>query len=244
MRSDVRVEGAWPDSVQLRRGWALARARPWNDQVPTTAALRLERGGDRFISTCCQWLAAEGIEEVLSPAVTSEQTRIWRRAGFGDHLELVVFERSLVRPAASPGHPVVEVLEPDFERLARIDDRAFNSTWRVGRRGLEDAAAATSLSSVMVVEAGDRPAGFVIVGESGGISYLQRLAVEPGATGRGIGRSLVRSAISWARTRGGRTMLLNTQPENEPAARLYASEGFELQLPRLYVLSWSGSATP
>ena len=58
------------------------------------------------------------------------------------------------------------------------------------------------------------------------MSYLQRVAVHPDHQGEGIGRSLVRASLRWGQKHGASSMLLNTQPENTAAARLYMSEGF------------------
>lgn len=237
MRTDIRIKGAWPDVVQIRRGWALARARPWNDASTAVAALRLERGGDRFLSACAGWLWSQGVDRVLSPAMPDTQTGAWRRAGFRDHLELVMFERDLRHPIADPIHPVVELDEPPMETLAEIDNQAFDSTWQVGRLGLMDAIDATPLAVVMAVVDAGHFLGFSIVGEMAGVAYLQRLAVSPDHGGKGIGRSLVRASTRWARARGARSMLLNTQPENEAAAALYADEGFVALTRRLRVLT-------
>lgn len=234
----MRTRGSWPDTVYLRKGWALARARPWNDQTESVAALRLERGGDGFLADCATWLARQGIERSLSPALAEAQAGIWRRAGFENHLELTIHERDLWEAAREPSHPITELDDPDFRLLAEIDDRAFNPTWRVGWRGLSEAANATSHSQVMAVAEDGVIYGFVIVGEMGGISYLQRLAVDPRHGRKGIGRSLVRAAFKWARPHGARTMLLNTQPENDAAAALYRSEGFVSLEARLAVLAF------
>lgn len=228
----------------MRRGWAAARARPWNDQAPTVAALRLERGGDRFLAAACEWLFGQGVGRVLTPALASNQTPVWRRAGFHEHLELTVLERSLATPIPTPARTPTTWDDPDLERLAAVDDRAFDATWRVGREGLADAVVATASSVTLVVEEETAVAGFAIAGESMGVSYLQRLAVDPDRSGRGAGRSLVRAALGWARLRGARTMLLNTQPENETATRLYLSEGFEPLPSRLRVLSRTPEGTP
>jgi ribosomal protein S18 acetylase RimI-like enzyme len=233
----MRVKGTWPEVVQIRRGWALARARPWNDRSTAVAALRLDRGGDRFLTSCAGWLWDQGVERVLSPAMPETQTGAWRRAGFRDHLELVMFERDLRRPVGDPIQPVVELEDPDMESLAQIDDRAFDATWQVGRLGLVDAVEATPLAVVLAVLDERHPLGFSIVGEMAGIAYLQRLAVSPGHGRQGIGRSLVRASIRWARHRGTRSMLLNTQPENDTAAALYADEGFVALARRLRVLT-------
>lgn len=235
--SGMRVRGAWPQRVQMRRGWALAVARPWNDQTETVAALRLDRGGDRFLGMCADWLADQGVELIRSPALGEAQTDLWRRAGFSDHLELVVFERSLTDPFEVPTRRVAELASPDIPLLAAIDNRAFEPDWRVGRGGLEDALEATPGSVVLAVTDRDIPLGFAIVGEMAGVAYLQRLAVDPDHAGGGIGSSLVRSGCQWGRGRGAHSMLLNTQPENQAAAGLYLREGFVALGPRLRVLA-------
>jgi ribosomal protein S18 acetylase RimI-like enzyme len=243
MRTQVRARGDWPGVVQLRRGWRSATARPWNDQSPRLAALRLERGSDRFLTTCVDWLTDVGVERTLTPALAAEQTHVWRRAGFRDHLQLVVFERDLTIGSDPPLHQVESYPDPDLEILAGIDDRAFDPTWRVGRCGLADARSATPFSEVLIVEERGGIAGFAIVGEMSSVSYLQRVAVEPTQSRRGIGRSLVRSGMEWARRRGAGSMVLNTQPENVAAAALYRDEGFIALGPKLSVLAKDNTAT-
>jgi ribosomal-protein-alanine N-acetyltransferase len=82
------------------------------------------------------------------------------------------------------------------------------------------------------------PVGFSIVGLATGLAYLQRLAVHPEHQGGGIGRSLVRASVAWAAARGARSMLLNTQTDNDPAAGLYAAEGFVEVLEGLEVMGY------
>lgn len=221
----------------FRRGLALAHARPWNDQSPHTAALRLVRGGDAFVAGCARWLGDAGTTLVRSPAMMENQTRLWRQAGFVDHLELDVYEALL--GGRDPGGEPVEEGMIDLVRLASIDDSAFDETWRVGRLGLSDAIAATPASVVMTVPNGADPVGFAIAGTAGTTAYLQRIAVRPEHQSRGWGRRLVRAAKRWAWRRGARTMLLNTQPANEASASLYVSEGFHRLETKLAVLSWS-----
>jgi len=54
----------------------------------------------------------------------------------------------------------------------------------------------------------------------------QRVAVHPDWQDQGMGRSLLRVAARKARSAGARVMLLNTQPDNDPALALYESEGY------------------
>ncbi|CAN5873403.1 hypothetical protein BH23ACT5_BH23ACT5_07200 [soil metagenome] len=235
------MTGVWPGLVTFRRGWGLARARPWNDQADSSAALRLERGSDRFLADCASWLSDLSVTEVLSPALPTGQSRVWRRAGFQEHLELVVYERPLSNDTPpQPILPVSDVSHPDLRALAHIDDRAFPPRWRVGHLGLSDAVAATPHSKVLIVGGTAGTSGFAIIGEMAGVAYLQRLSVDPDQTGKGVGRSLVRASVAWAQRVGARTMLLNTQPENHIAASLYLSEGFATAGPRLQVMIWTG----
>ncbi|MDX1449576.1 MAG: GNAT family N-acetyltransferase, partial [Acidimicrobiia bacterium] len=68
------------------------------------------------------------------------------------------------------------------------------------------------------------------------VAYLQRIAVDPGDQGAGVGRTLLRGSMAWARRRGARTMLLNTQTDNEKATMLYRSERFTVLSSRLTIL--------
>ena len=65
---------------------------------------------------------------------------------------------------------------------------------------------------------------------------MQRLAVDPAAQGRGLGRALVIDALAWLTTKGAVEVLVNTQEVNARALRLYVDLGFEELAERLLVL--------
>jgi ribosomal protein S18 acetylase RimI-like enzyme len=85
---------------------------------------------------------------------------------------------------------------------------------------------------VLVAEVDDSIAGFISLSEkkhwSGQVdAYIGELVVAPALEGRGIGSTLVRSAIDWSRQRGLERITLTTGVRNRRARDLYESLGFE-----------------
>lgn len=236
MTVKVHLEGNWPGPVTLRRGWARAESRPWNDAVPM-AHLRLIRGGGSgFIADCVAALAEAGATAVLSPPLPRSAQRSWRDADFRAHASLALLRRRL-GTVPPPGHIVVEGGDDDLAEALRIDAAAFAEFWRFDGRALTEALAATSRSVLQVVRrAGGGLAGFAVTGVGSSLAYLQRLAVDPRHQGAGIGRALVRGSARWARSAGATAIMLNTQVGNLPAIRLYESEGYEILEEPLEVL--------
>jgi len=231
----VRVIGEWPGAVSLRKGWARADSRPWNDAVPM-AHLRMQRGNAAFISECVEALLEMGAPGVLSPPLPASAQRLWREAQFQMHAELALL-RMEVDKVGAPSHLVVAGSTSDIREALRIDAAAFDEFWRFDRSAMEEALSSTRNSVIHVVrKAGGGLAGFAITGIGVTIAYLQRLAVDPASQGRGIGRSLVRTSARWASREGAHSLMLNTQLDNEPAIRLYESEGFRILSEPLAVL--------
>lgn len=233
----VRVEGEWPGQVVLRRGWARAESRPWNETVPM-AHLRLVRGGgSSFIGDCVDALLDLGTTAVLSPPLPRSAQPAWAEAGFDLCADLTLMRRSLDR-VPPPGHLVMNGTDDDIGEALRIDATAFDEFWRFDRWALMEAMEATPTSVLHVVRSTDDGlAGFAVTGAGTTISYLQRLAVDPRWQGQGIGRSLVRASARWAKRSGSRALMLNTQTENEAAITLYETEGFHRLDEPLAVLS-------
>jgi len=236
----VTERGTWPGLMSFRRGWASASARPWNDIEPD-ASLRLMRGGKAFLTACTDRIIDCGAPSVLSPPLPPTSTRTWETAGYEEFLRLALMRLSLEDQPPAPDHLVVETDVGHLDDLIAIDAAAFSSFWRFDELGLKEALDATGRSSVLIIRDSDgKPTGFAIVGFGSAISYLQRVAVAPNWQGNGMGRSLVRVAARKARDAGGRVMLLNTQIDNEPAMRLYESEGYVRLPDPLFLLRNSG----
>jgi mycothiol synthase len=118
----------------------------------------------------------------------------------------------------------------DLSRVLDIDAAAFSAFWRLDRMAFEDARTATPSCRRRVVSVGGptrrKVVGYAVTGRSGDQGYLQRLAVDPDQQGRGIGRMLLDDALHWLAHHGATTVLVNTQPDNDPALDLYRSAGF------------------
>ena len=232
----MRVEGRWPGAIQLRRGWSHAHARPWNVANQHTAHLRVLRGGVRFLDDCRGVLGDLGATEVLSPPLPVSARRSWVEAGFEEHASLDLLRLDLER-VASPDHLVAPGDLDLLTEALRIDAAAFDPFWRFDRTAMLEAMQSTPNSALHVVR-GEHGglAGFAITGLGTAIAYLQRVAVHPDHQGRGLGRSLIRTAAWWARRNGAKALMLNTQSENAGARRLYEAEGFVLLPEPLSVL--------
>ena len=226
----MTVRGEWPGLVTLRSGWWKAVARPLNDDS-SEAVLRAERSTVDFVRRSAETLVGLGTTGVHSPPLMRGMDRTFRAAGFTPHVELLLLERDL-RRGVEPQEGVHVATPADREEAVSIDARAFVGDWRVGRLGLEDALTATPDSTMLSLDDGQ---GFAIVGVSTEIGYLQRIAVAPDMQGTGLGRVLLRASMAWARRRGARTMMLNTQLDNERATQMYRSESFTVLPTRLTI---------
>ena len=71
-----------------------------------------------------------------------------------------------------------------------------------------------------------RLAGYVAAGVTADTGQVMRLAVHPALHGRGIGRSLLNSALAYCHQGQARTVTINTQDSNSASLRLYEGFGF------------------
>lgn len=136
----------------------------------------------------------------------------------------------------------------DAPHLAEV----FVAAWRGGYRGIvadevidsldrESWAASfaaqlkESADSYRVAVDGGRIAGFAIIGpdpdqpDDAGRGYLASLYVHPEASGRGVDRDLLRSALAGLGSAGRRDVTLWVFRDNARARRLYERAGFLLE---------------
>jgi ribosomal protein S18 acetylase RimI-like enzyme len=239
------------DTVQ----WGADRLRvgPWrgDHRVAYVAPAPGRPPDAASIRQCVAELHDHGYESVLTSALSPAEQRPFLTCGFTAHEHLHLLRHPLDRsgpllPDLTHHHRGSSGARPptrtrrgrrrDGDAVLEVDHLAFSSFWRFDRAGLDDARNATPVSRFRVAVEGGALVGYAVTGRAGPISYLQRLAVHPDAQRRGVATMLVGDALQWARRRGARSMLVNTQEQNRPAVALYERLGFALEPEGLDVL--------
>lgn len=216
----VRV-GSW------RGEGGLAYVAPVAETPPASVAM---------VRHCCAVLAGQGYCEVVTGALGWREQQGFLHAGFEVREELHLLSRSLRDLPGSTTAPLRRGHRRDRRRVLAVDAVAFPPFWRLDDAGMTEALSATRTARLRVVADPD-VVGYAISGRSGTRGYLQRLAVDPVAQGRGFGRALVVDGLRWMRRHGADQVVVNTQVGNQRALELYRRLGFQLEPSGLAVLA-------
>lgn len=204
---------------------------PAPGRVPSTEA----------VLRCLEVARDRGYLSALTSALSLREQEPFRACSFEMCRGLHLLEHDLRSLPDSPGDRHRRAIRlrrarrRDTTTVLSVDARAFDPFWRFDLFSLEEARRATSSSRWRVADDGG-VVGYAITGRSGHNAYLQRLAVDPEAQGRGIGHAMVLDSLRWARRHHVRSMLVNTQESNERALRLYEHLGFVIKPEGLAVL--------
>lgn len=232
------------DTVQ----WGADRLRvsPWrgDHDIAYVAPAPGEPPRPEALAQCLRDLQQAGYSSVLTSALNPLEQQPFLAQAFSVHEHLHLLRHDLDGDLTDHRGPARTASGPTMRRgrrrdrtaVLRVDHLAFDPFWRFDQSGLEDARRATPSSRFRVTVVGHAVVGYAVTGRAGPISYLQRLAVDPGHQRQGIAHSLVLDALRWARRRGAMSMLVNTQEQNHGALALYRSLGFVLEAQGLDVL--------
>ena len=221
------------------------RIGPWHaDHAIAYLSLPPEspRPTDAGLDACIERIANGGYRSIITSALHPDEAGPFLRQGFEEFDRLRVLahplrERDeLDRPSPPHGVRLRRARRSDRDAALEVDHRAFPEFWRLDRDAMEDAETATPSRRFRVADAGGVVA-YAITGRSGSQAFLQRLATDPGHTGRGIAGALITDALRWAARHRCRRLLVNTQRDNERALALYERLGFQLTPSDLVVLS-------
>lgn len=121
----------------------------------------------------------------------------------------------------------------DLAGVAALEAGQDTAAW-LGETGLDwhERALADPGQEHLIAEDGGRLAGYAVLaglGDTGRGVELRRMAVDPAQRGTGVGRGLLRAAVTRARDQhGARRIWLDVKARNGRARALYESEGFAL----------------
>jgi len=174
------------------------------------------------VRAICVSVADQGVRRVVTNAMNDLEAAPFRDAGFRIQVELDLLERPLddVPPRGAPTHRA-----RDRDAVLALDHVAFGSDGFDGA-ALDAALHATTVVRFRVVGPASAPQGYAITGAAGRRGYVQRLAVHPDARRRGIGAALLVDGLRWARRRGARDAVVNTDRDNRAARALYEAHNF------------------
>lgn len=124
------------------------------------------------------------------------------------------------------GWQLIEIeIDPPYEKGRGYD---FDATERENIRGRF--AQDNTLLEVVVERDSERVVGIMDVEERewNSTAWVWNLMLDEEVRSRGLGNRLVQRAVAWAKKRGLRAVMLETQTNNVPACRFYARMGFQL----------------
>lgn len=152
------------------------------------------------------------------------------RAGLEMLEEVITYEIEIARvpQQQSPGLRLARVGAGNaraIERLIEIDHAAFPWLWRNSAAEFE-AYLRTPGVDVSFVERDGERIGYVGTTNFFGWGHLDRIAIDPGLQGQGIGRAALSLTVEAMRRRGASRAGLSTQRTNEISQRLYHRFGF------------------
>ncbi|MDZ7674701.1 MAG: GNAT family N-acetyltransferase [Acidimicrobiales bacterium] len=223
------VDTASADGIRLR-------VRSWRGRDDVAECLAAPIGAlvpPDLVRAACDRARAQGYRTMVTPALPPFEWRPYLDAGFErrEHLHLLAHDL-LDLPGKGP-HRLRKVRRRDRPTVLEIDHGAFQPFWRMDEATLDEAERATPSSRFRLHRGGD---GYALFGRAGNRGYVQRLAVRPGAEGRGLGTTLVVDGLWWLRRWRIAEVLVNTQESNERAVALYEHLGFRRRAGGLAVL--------
>jgi len=226
-----RTGRRYPCPMAVRTRWHGGRAvakwvrvRPRDDDRTSVHLQVVESGvvAPDGVRALCASLADQGIRHVVTNAMSDAEAAPFREAGFRVRAELDLLARPL---ADVPPRGAATRRGRDRAAVVALDQLAFGSD-EFDTAALDAALQATTAVRFRVVGPASAPLGYAVTGAAGRRGYVQRLAVHPDARRQGIGAALLVDGLRWARRRGARDAVVNTDRSNQPARALYEAHGF------------------
>ena len=233
----------------MTSGGTVIRLSPWRGNTRTTQVVAVDGPPPRpdDVSDLIEYLGSRGVREIMTTALGPIDQQSFTARGFDPQEHLLLMGRAVdpTNPSSrwtsrwtgrTPSRPRTRpARRRDQDAVLELDDRAFapfSPFWRFDRAALDEVGQATESHRRRVIRqranrrTGSTVIGHAITGRTTTIGFLQRLAVDPAAEGRGVGSALVVDALCWLRQTGAHEVWVNTQPDNDRARALYLRHGF------------------
>jgi ribosomal protein S18 acetylase RimI-like enzyme len=215
------------------------RSGPWKGRAEVAMVTTFSdfplTGGD--VEALVARLHAQGVARILTAALTPEEATGFEAAGFVVDRTLALLQRPIDEPIPAPAVPLKRWRRRSLAPILEIDNAAFDEFWAFDEVAMRDAMSATP-HRVLKVNRDQPLEAYALTGLAGSRGYLQRLAVSPRATGRGLGRALVSDSLRWMRWHGATEAFVNTQTDNDRALDLYRRMGFEPESEGLVIMAY------
>lgn len=145
------------------------------------------------------------------------------------HFESDPAIRSWESPEASNALISLALVSGKYSRFKLDETLPAGSYERLYTRWIEQSVNKAMATDVFCYMTDDAPRGLVTLDFHDGQGVIGLVAVDEDYQHRGIGKALIKHAISYVHDIRGERLSVATQMDNEPACRLYSGCGFSLE---------------
>ena len=227
-----------------------ARVRTWPGRSDIAHLILSDHTIGPSMSGLRDWVravSASGHDVIRTGAISSDIARTFTEFGFVEIQKLALLELdnesqlARLRKMRSPLYELRPLRSMRSMHLAgAIDVKAFDPGWEMDAPNIREACLATPHHRIrLAVTANEEPVGYMVTGRSASTGFVQRLAVDPGFKGLGVGSALLQDGMSWLARHRVDSILVNTHLDNHRALDLYRRWGFRRLDDSLSVLEWN-----
>lgn len=158
------------------------------------------------------------------------QPAFYARAGLLPLESIITYDLPRVRAISIPTQmtfvPADAAQPADLAALLTIDHRAFPWLWWNSDEEFRVYGESPGTELWLGIDNG-QPVAYFGISRFPGWGHLDRIAVDPAAQGRGLGRVTLAQAINVLHQSGARRIALSTQQQNRRSQHLYEAFGFQ-----------------